>query len=48
MNEAKIFEELEPDLWNKLEEYGQVSCLPVIRGVDIGINLNDPSKKLIL
>lgn len=45
MSEWKIFNELCPHLWEKLEKYGEVSCLPVIQGVDIGVTLNDIAKE---
>lgn len=39
--EEKIFYELCPGLWKELEEFGQVSSLPRVFGVDIVIYLND-------
>ncbi len=45
IGESKIFSELCPTLWNDLEEYGEVSSLPQIGGVNIGVNLKDNSKK---
>lgn len=36
--EEKIFFELAPKLWSKLEEFGSVSSLPQIIGVDIVVN----------
>lgn len=37
--EEKIFSEVDPELWDKLEQYGEVSSLPIIMGVDIGVKL---------
>lgn len=37
--ESKIFNELAPNLWEKLEEFGQVSSLPQTLNVDIGIKI---------
>jgi nicotinamide-nucleotide amidase len=37
--EEKIFKELCPGLWEKLSEYGPVSSLPHVMGVDVGITL---------
>ncbi len=45
MPEAKIFNEVCPGLWEKLEEYGEVSSLPNPLGVDIGIVLFDSEKR---
>lgn len=45
MGEAKIFNELCPSLWTDLEDFGDVSSLPVLSGVNIGVNLKDVSKK---
>lgn len=38
--EAKIFTELCPNLWQQLEEFGEVSSLPHFFGVDIGIQIS--------
>lgn len=35
--EEKIFNEVDPELWKKLEAFGEVSSLPVLMGVDIGV-----------
>jgi nicotinamide-nucleotide amidase len=37
--ESVIFNQLCPDLWKKLSHYGQVSSLPHLLGVDIGVLL---------
>jgi nicotinamide-nucleotide amidase len=37
--EEKIFGEVDPSLWSKLESLGEVSSLPVIMGVDIGVKI---------
>lgn len=37
--EEKIFREVDPALWEKLEQYGEVSSLPILMGVDIGVKL---------
>lgn len=37
--EEKIFEEVDPTLWEKLEVYGDVSSLPKIIGVDVTVNI---------
>lgn len=43
--EEKIFFELCPDLWEKLEAYGEVSSLPHVLGVDVGVKIKDISQK---
>lgn len=35
--EEKIFQELCPTLWSELEAYGEVSSLPQLMGVDVGV-----------
>lgn len=37
--EEKIFGEVDPTLWDKLSQYGNVSSLPTIMGVDIGVKI---------
>lgn len=37
--EEKIFGEVDKTLWEKLEAYGDVSSLPILMGVDIGVKL---------
>lgn len=37
--EEKIFAEVDPTLWSKLEVYGEVSSLPILMGVDIGVKV---------
>jgi len=37
--EEKIFRETAPTLWGQLEQYGTVSSLPHIMGVDIGVKI---------
>lgn len=41
--EEKIFGEVDPTLWDKLSEYGEVSSLPILMGVDIGIKMKGSS-----
>ena len=43
--EEKIFGEVDPALWDKLEKYGTVSSLPVYVGVDIGVRVTGQSKE---
>lgn len=49
--EEKIFGEVVPGLWEKLEAFGEVSSLPILMGVDIGVkikakNLDEMSSKV--
>jgi nicotinamide-nucleotide amidase len=37
--EEKIFGEVDPSLWEKLSAYGEVSSLPYLMGVDVGVKL---------
>lgn len=37
--EEKIFAQIDPMLWDKLEKFGEVSSLPVLMGVDIGVKI---------
>lgn len=37
--EEKIFGEVDPTLWEKLEHFGDVSSLPVMMGVNIGVKI---------
>lgn len=37
--EEKIFQEIDPALWDKLSQFGDVSSLPVIYGVDITVKI---------
>lgn len=37
--EEKIFGEVDPTLWDKLSAFGNVSSLPTIMGVDVGVKL---------
>lgn len=37
--EEKIFGEVDPSLWDKLSIHGEVSSLPIIFGVDIGVKI---------
>ena len=39
--EEKIFQELAPELWDQLSQFGNVSSLPHVLGVDIGITVED-------
>lgn len=41
--EEKIFKEVDPTLWEKLEKYGEVSSLPNLMGVDIGVKIKTRS-----
>lgn len=41
--EEKIFNEVDPGLWDKLEAYGDVSSLPILMGVDIGVKIKSDS-----
>ena len=47
LHESKIFTEVCPGLWEKLEDFGQVSSLPHIAGVDIGVMLIESSQDKI-
>lgn len=42
--EEKIFGEVDPELWNKLEKIGEVSSLPIVFGVDIGVKIHAGSQ----
>lgn len=46
--ESKIFYELAPDLWDKLSPLGEVSSLPHLVGVDIGVKLIEKDPAVIL
>jgi nicotinamide-nucleotide amidase len=37
--EEKIFGEVDKTLWEKLEKFGDVSSLPILMGVDIGVKI---------
>lgn len=41
--EEKIFNEVDPGLWDKLSAYGEVSSLPILMGVDIGVKVRGSS-----
>ncbi len=41
--EEKIFSEVDPKLWDQLEAFGEVSSLPILMGVDIGVKLTAPT-----
>jgi nicotinamide-nucleotide amidase len=43
--EEKIFNEVDSLLWEKLSQYGSVSSLPVLMGVDIGVALTGSNHK---
>ncbi|HXH76733.1 MAG TPA: nicotinamide-nucleotide amidohydrolase family protein [Bacteriovoracaceae bacterium] len=43
--EEKIFGELDPSLWDKLTAIGDVSSLPALMGVDIGVKIKAHTKK---
>ncbi len=49
--EEKIFKEVDPTLWAKLEKFGEISSLPNVMGVDIGVKIktttNDEMEKSI-
>lgn len=42
--EEKIFGEVDPSLWDKLEHFGDVSSLPNYLGVDVGIKISGNNK----
>ncbi|WP_408095416.1 nicotinamide-nucleotide amidohydrolase family protein [Peredibacter sp. HCB2-198] len=42
--EEKIFGEVDPTLWDKLEKFGEVSSLPILMGVDIGVKIRAKSQ----
>ena len=43
--EEKIFGEVDPTLWDKLEKYGSVSSLPNYLGVDVGVKISGNSEE---
>lgn len=43
--EEKIFGEVDPSLWDKLSSLGDVSSLPIVFGVDIGVKIKATSKE---
>jgi nicotinamide-nucleotide amidase len=43
--EEKIFGEVDKELWDKLSFYGEVSSLPHLMGVDIGVKVRTSSKE---
>lgn len=43
--EEKIFGEVDTDLWDKLEKIGEVSSLPNLMGVDIGVKIKTQSQE---
>ncbi len=45
--ESHIFGKMEPELWEKLEAFGEVSSLPHKLGVDIGVKISADSKELL-
>jgi nicotinamide-nucleotide amidase len=45
--EEKIFGEVDPTLWEKLQKFGDVSSLPILMGVDIGIKIKGSSKEAL-
>ncbi len=45
--EEKIFNEVDPELWEKLEAFGEVSSLPVLMGVDIRVKIKSDSVEKI-
>lgn len=47
LHESKIFTEVCPGLWEKLEAYGEISSLPHVAGVDIGVKLVEDSNESI-
>jgi len=42
--EEKIFKDVDPTLWEKLSHFGDVSSLPIVYGVDIGVTLKAQSQ----
>lgn len=45
--EERIFQELAPGLWDQLSQFGSVSSLPHVLGVDIGITVEDKNVSAI-
>ncbi len=43
--EEKIFSEVDKDLWDKLAFFGNVSSLPILYGVDIGVKIKASTLK---
>lgn len=43
--EAKIFNQLDTSLWDKLKVFGEVSSLPHLLGVDIGVKIDSAEKE---
>ncbi len=43
--EEKIFGEVDKDLWKKLSQFGDVSSLPILFGVDIGVKIRASNQK---
>jgi nicotinamide-nucleotide amidase len=43
--EEKIFNEVDPTLWGKLAAFGEVSSLPILMGVDIGVKIKTSSEE---
>jgi len=43
--EEKIFNEVAPTLWDDLAQFGEVSSLPVLMGVDIGVKIKAHSEE---
>jgi len=41
--EEKIFGEVDPTLWDHLAQYGDVSSLPILMGVDVGVKVRAKS-----
>lgn len=46
--EEKIFGELDPELWSELTRFGEVSSLPGMMGVDIGIKIQAQNEKELI
>lgn len=43
--EEKIFKDVDPELWQKLEAFGDVSSLPILMGVDIGVKVRASTRE---
>lgn len=41
--EARIFADMAPGLWDRLAAFGEVSSLPHVMGVDIGVRIDEPA-----
>jgi len=46
--EAKIFQSIDPQLWDNLSQFGKVTSLPHLVGVDIGIEVSKKQDKSLI